>query len=292
MLSRNGYPPMESLTIDVSAWLQKARQKLIAVDTPGLEAQLLLGSVLDQSRTAVLTHPERQLTSEQINQLEELLNRRLRGEPLPYLLGHWEFYGLDLLVNPAVLIPRPETELLVEQALNWLKEHPNQGRVVDVGVGSGAISLALASHIPNLTILAADLLRPALRVAQQNCSRHGLTHRISLLQSDLLTAARGPFDLVCANLPYIPTATLQGLQVARHEPVTALDGGVDGLRLIKRLLTDSPRWMAASGCLLLEIEAGEGESSLNLARSLLPTAVSRVLNDHADLPRLLRIDIV
>jgi len=282
---------MESLTIDVAAWLQNARQQLSGVDTPALEAQLLLGSVLNQSRTAILTHLERPLTAEQLDQLEALLNRRLRGEPLPYILGHWEFFGQDLLVNPAVLIPRPETELLVEQALIWLKDHPDQRRVADVGVGSGAISLALAKYMPDVSILATDLSRPALRLAQQNCSLHGLSHRISLLQSDLLTAASGPFDLVCANLPYIPTATLQGLEVAKHEPVSALDGGADGLHLIKRLLTDSPRWMAAGGCMLLEIEAGEGKSGLGLARSLLPAAVSRVLNDQADLPRLLRIDI-
>jgi len=282
---------MESLTTDVGSWLQNARQQLSGVGTPGLEAQLLLGAVLNQSRAAVLTHPERQLTAEQLNQLEALLHRRLSGEPLPYLLGHWEFYGLDLLVSPAVLIPRPETELLVEQALNWLKAHPNCRRVADVGVGSGAISLALAKNIRDLTILATDLSRPALMLAQQNCSRHGLSQRIYLIQSDLLTTAGGPFDLVCANLPYIPTVTLQGLQVARHEPVSALDGGADGLRLINRLLTDSPRWMAAGGCLLLEIEAGQGESALELARTLLPSAVSRVLSDQADLPRLLRIDI-
>lgn len=283
---------MESLTIDAGHWLQHARLQLSRVDTPGLEAQLLLGSVLNQSRAVVLAHPERQLTSTQLNQLESLLDRRLSGEPLPYLLGHWEFYGLDLLVTPAVLIPRPETELLVEQALTWLKAHPNRRRAVDVGVGSGAISVALATNIPDLHILATDFSLAALRVARQNCLRHHLSRRISLVQSDLLNAVRGPFDLLCANLPYIPTAKLQELQVARHEPVSALDGGKDGLRLIRRLLVDSPRWMAPGGCMLLEIEAGQGESALGLARSLLPAAASRVFSDRADLPRLLRIDII
>jgi len=282
---------MESLTTDVAAWLQDARQQLSVVETPGLEAQLLLGSVLNLSRTAVMTHPERLLTAEQLNQLESLLNRRLSGEPLPYILGHWEFYGLDLLVTPSVLIPRPETELLVEQALSWLTDHPMRRRVADVGVGSGAISLALAKHIPDVSIFATDQSRSALRLAQQNGSRHNLSQRISLVQADLLTAARYPFDLVCANLPYIPTATMLGLDVARHEPVSALDGGPDGLRLIERLLTDSSRWMAPGGCMLLEIEAGQGQSSLELARSLLPLAAVRILMDHADQPRLLRIDI-
>ncbi len=282
---------MESLTTDVGAWLGSARQQLSAVENPGLEAQLLLGLVLNQTRTAVLTRPERQLTPEQANRYQLLLDRRAAGEPLPYLLGHWEFYGLDLLVTPAVLIPRPETELLVEHALAWLKGHPNQRRVADVGVGSGAISLALAKTLPNLHILATDLSRPALRVAQQNASRHGLLPQILLVQTDLLSASCSPFDLVCANLPYIPTSTLSQLDVARHEPVSALDGGVDGLRHIERLLTDSPRWTAAGSCLLLEIEAGQGDSALDLAHTIRPSAKLRVFPDSAGLPRLLRIDI-
>ena len=282
---------MESLTTDVGAWLGSARQQLSAVENPGLEAQLLLGLVLNQTRTAVLTHPERQLTPDQSNQFQTLLDRRAAGEPLPYLLGHWEFYGLDLLVTPAVLIPRPETELLVEHALAWLKGHPNRRRVADVGVGSGAISLALAKSLADVRIIATDFSRPALRVARQNASRHGLLSQISLTQTDLLSAFSSPFDLVCANLPYIPTSTLAQLDVARHEPVSALDGGVDGLTYIERLLIDSPRWTAAGSCLLLEIEAGQGESALNLAHTILPSAVSRVFPDSAGLPRLLRIDI-
>ena len=282
---------MESLTTDVASWLQKARQQLNAVDNPGLEAQLLLGWVLDQSRTAVLTHPERSLNPDQLNQLDGLLQRRVDGEPLPYILGHWEFYGLDTLVNSAVLIPRPETELLVEQALHWLRDHPGCRRAADVGVGSGAISLALASQIPDVTILATDWSRAALRVAQQNAIRHSLAQRINLLQCDLMSAVSGRFDLVCANLPYIPTATLRGSDVAWHEPAAALDGGVDGLRLIERLLLDSPRWVSAGGCLLLEIEAGQGESALELAQNLLPAAAAQIQSDLAGLPRLLRIDI-
>jgi release factor glutamine methyltransferase len=282
---------MESLTTDVGASLRAARQQLSAVANPGLEAQLLLGLVLNQTRTAVLTHPERQLTPDQSNQFQTLLNRRSAGEPLPYLLGHWEFFGLDLLVTPAVLIPRPETELLVEYAITWLQTHPRRRLVADVGVGSGAISLALARSIPGVSIIASDRSRPALRVAQQNISRHGLSPQISLVQTDLLSACRGPFDLVCANLPYIPTSTLIQLDVARHEPVSALDGGVEGLTQIERLLSDSPRWTAAGSCLLLEIEAGQGDTALNLTRGILPSAAAQVYLDPAGFPRLLRIDI-
>ena len=288
-LKRTVYPPVESLTTDAGEWLKIARQRLTGVEQPGLEAQLILGSVLQLPRAAVLAHPERRLTPGQLEQLAQLVNRRASGEPLPYLLAHWEFFGLDLVVTPAVLIPRPETELLVEEALAWLKQHPDRRWAAEVGVGSGAISAALATHVPDLRICATDRSRPALRVAQENMGRLGLTDRVSLLEMDLLTACHVPFDLVVANLPYIPSKKLADLQVARFEPVEALDGGIDGLRLIERLLADAPRWLAPDGLMLLEIEAGQGESAPALAPRILPSAAVDLLTDLAGLPRLLRI---
>jgi len=288
-LKRTVYPPVESLTTDAGEWLKIARQRLTGVEQPGLEAQLILGSALQLTRAAVLAHPERSLTPGQLEQLAQLVNRRASGEPLPYLLAHWEFFGLDLVVTPAVLIPRPETELLVEEALAWLKQHPDRRWAAEVGVGSGAISAALATHVPDLRICATDRSRPALRVAQENMGRLGLTDRVSLLEMDLLTACHVPFDLVVANLPYIPSKKLADLQVARFEPVEALDGGIDGLRLIERLLADTPRWLAPDGLMLLEIEAGQGESAPALAPRILPSAAVDLLTDLAGLPRLLRI---
>ena len=290
VLKRTACPPVESLTTDAGEWLKIARQRLTGVEQPGLEAQLILGSVLQLPRAAVLAHPERRLTPGQLEQLAQLVNRRANGEPLPYLLGHWEFFGLDLEVAPAVLIPRPETELLVEEALAWLKQPPSRRQAADVGVGSGAISAALATHIPDLRICATDRSRQALRVAQENMGRLGLTDRVSLLEMDLLSACRGPFDLVAANLPYIPSKKLVDLQVARFEPADALDGGNDGLRLIERLLADTPRWLAPDGLMLLEIEAGQGENAPALARKIFPYAEVDLKTDLAGLPRLLRID--
>ena len=280
---------MESLTTDAGVWLKIARQRLTGVEQPGLEAQLILGSALQLTRAAVLAHPERSLTPGQLEQLAQLVNRRASGEPLPYLLGHWEFFGLDLVVTPAVLIPRPETELLVEEALAWLKQHPDRRQAADVGVGSAAISAGLATHVPDLRICATDRSRPALRVAQENMRRLELTGRVSLVEMDLLSACREPFDLVAANLPYIPSKKLADLQVARFEPVDALDGGIDGLSLIERLLTDAPRWLAPGGLMLLEIEAGQGESAPAMACKFFPFAVVDLKTDLAGLPRLLRI---
>ena len=282
-------PPVESLTTDAGEWLKIARQRLTGVEQPGLEAQLILGSVLQLNRAAVLAHPERILSPNQLAQLDLLIHRHLAGEPLPYLLGHWEFYGLDFMVNSAVLIPRPETELLVEEALVWLQQHPDRRRAADVGVGSGAISAALATHVPDLWVCATDRSRLALRVAQENMRRLGLTGRVELAEMDLLSACHGPFDLVVANLPYIPSKKLTDLQVTRYEPVEALDGGIDGLRLIERLLADASRWLAPGGLMLLEVEAGHGESAPALANRLLPSTAVDMLTDLAGLPRVLRI---
>ena len=280
---------MESLTTNAGEWLKTARQRLTGVEQPGLEAQLILGSVLQLTRAAVLAHPERILSPDQLARLNLLIHRRVAGEPLPYLLGHWEFYGLDFKVNSAVLIPRPETEMLVEEALAWLKQHPDRRRAADVGVGSGAISAALATHVPDLWICATDRSRLALRVAKKNMRHFGFTDRVWLVEMDLLTACRGPFDLVCANLPYIPSKTLANLQVARCEPADALDGGIDGLRLIERLLADASRWLAPGGLMLLEIEAGQGATAPAMARRVMLSAAVDLLLDQAGLPRLMRI---
>jgi len=277
-------------TSSVHFWLLQARQLLSGCsDQPALEAQVLLAHVLVQPRAWVIAHPEFLLSNEQDEQLHTLLAQRLQGVPLPYLLGHWEFFGLDFMLNPQVLIPRPETELLVEEALQWMRERSQKLHAVDVGAGSGCIAVSLAKNAPDLTITGIDISRPALAVARQNVLRHGVREQVHLLQGDLLQACRGRFDLVCANLPYIPSQTLAGLEVARREPRLALDGGPDGLRLIERLLTQAAMRMAPGGLLLLEIESGQGESAAELAFRLFAKAAIRVLPDLSGKPRLLKI---
>lgn len=287
--SPNGFLRMESSTIDIGAWLKFARQRLAWVENPALEAQLILGEVLRQPRAKLLAHPEWTISTSQLDSMDELLTRRKSGEPLPYILGHWEFFGLEFKVTPAVLIPRPETELLVEKALDWLTKNPTRRRAADVGIGSGAISSALLSSIPDLRMTAVDLSRDALEVAKANLTTHGVISRTLLVQSDLLAACKDPFDLVCANLPYIPSETLSRLDVARNEPTLALDGGLDGLQLIKRLLADASRWLAPAGLMLLEIEAGQGESAAALAQSFFPGADVALHADLAGLSRLISV---
>ncbi len=239
--------------------------------TASLDAQVLLAYVLGMSRAQVVAYTERELSDEQQARLRAILRQLEAGTPLPYILGEWEFYDLTFTLTPDVLIPRPETELLVEHALRWLQAHPQRRRMADVGTGSGCIAVTLAHHIPDLYVLGTDISFPALRVAQTNARRHGVESRIDLLQTDLLPepppymGRSQRFDLIVANPPYIPSATLRGLVVSRHEPRVALDGGPDGLDVIRRFLTLAPRWLAPRGVLMIEIEASEGPEALALA---------------------------
>ncbi len=288
----NAWQPMGNSTkINAGDWLKAATNRLRGRETPALEAQLVLARVLARPRASVLAHLDQALEPAQVDELERLLDLLEGGVPLPYVLGEQEFYGMTFKVSPAVLIPRPETELLVDEGLNWLKARPDRRRAADVGTGSGCIAAALAAHVPDLRLLAVDRSRAALEVARDNFRRHRLLERVRLAQSDLLSCSGGPFDLVCANLPYIPSRTLADLDVARHEPRSALDGGLDGLELIARLLADSRRWIAPGGLLLLEVESGQGQTAPALARQFFPSAEIGVKEDLAGHPRLLKIQL-
>jgi release factor glutamine methyltransferase len=260
-------------------------------DTASLDAQVLLAHILDRSRPWVLAHPEAQLTEGELQAIEQAMRRLEKGEPLPYLLGHWEFYGLDFILTPDVLIPRPETELMVERALSWLRLNPARRLAADVGTGSGCIAVALSAHIPGLRLLASDISLPALKVALQNVKKHAPAGRVICLQADLLPATRQPFDLVCANLPYIPREKLPSLPVYRGEPSLALDGGQAGLVFIEKLLRQLPGRLAPGALVLLEIEAGRGEAVRSLVQSVLPMAQVSVHLDLAGQERLVEIQI-
>ncbi len=277
----------------IAAALAWARQTLarIPVAEP-LDGPLLLAHVLGCDRTVLLAHPEYPLTPEQETAFRALVARRAEGIPVAYLTGRRAFFDLELLVTPDVLIPRPETEHLVELALTWARGRGGRLRLIDVGTGSGAIALALARHLPEAQVWAVDLSFAALQVARINAARHGLGKRVHFLQADLLTAWGGPtppFDLIAANLPYIPTVTLADLPVARHEPLLALDGGLDGLTLIRRLMAQAPRVLTTNGLLLMESEATQGEQVTALAAQAFPGAMIQVHQDYAGLLRVLSV---
>lgn len=264
-------------------------------DTPDLDASVLIAHILNRPRTWVLAHPELTLTSEQQEQLDDSLARLELGESFPYVLGHWEFFGLEFDVTPEVLIPRPETELLVEKAIGWLQESPVRRTVADVGTGSGAIAVSIALNVPDVRILATDISLEALEVARKNALKFDVIDKIDFVQCDLLPyhidalPTERHFDLICANLPYIPTNTLHSLPVFGREPTLALDGGPDGLDLIRRLLTIGPSWLAPNGMMLLEIEATRGIQALNLACDTFSKGIIHLHQDLAGRDRLLEI---
>jgi release factor glutamine methyltransferase len=271
--------------------LLDAVQRLAAqTETPALEAQVLLAHCLGLPREWLLAHPESELTDSQAAAFEVLLVRLINEEPLPYLLGRWEFYGMQFAVDPAVLIPRPETELLVETALEWLRTHPDRRRAADVGSGSGCIAVSLAANLPDLQVTAVDLSPAALDLARCNAERHAVTGCILFLQGDLLSEVKGVFDLICANLPYIPSADLDKLPPAVHEPRLALDGGPDGLDLIRRLLEQAGIRLAPGGLLLAEIEERQGAAAAEAGRQGFPAAEVSIRRDLAGRPRLLVIE--
>jgi release factor glutamine methyltransferase len=264
-------------------------------DTPALDASVLIGHIINKPRTWVLAHPEFTLTTEQQQQLDDSLARLERGESFPYILGHWEFFGLEFDVTPDVLIPRPETELLVEKAIARLQEFPIKRSIADVGTGSGAIAVSIAVNVPGVNILATEISPKALQVAKQNAKKHGVSKSIDFIECDLLPArdslSNPSIDLLCANLPYIPTQTLYSLSIFGHEPSLALDGGPDGLDLYRRLFSLVPEWLASDAKLLLEIEATQGAKILALANHIFDHAEIRLYRDLSGHDRLLEMTL-
>ena len=260
-------------------------------DTPGLDVQVLMARVMDKPRSWVMAHSETLLTRKQTADLEALAQRLEGGEPLPYVLGRWEFFGLEFEVTPEVLIPRLETELLVETAISWLRKHPDQRRVVDIGTGSGCIAVALAVNVPELQVVASDISPAAVVVARRNAEKNGVERRVEAAGCDLFPADTKVYDLIVANLPYIPTRTLRGLRVFGREPTTALDGGADGLDLIRRLLASAPQRLASGGMLLMEIEASQGPAALSLAYDAFSEAEIHMHKDLTGHDRLLEVQV-
>lgn len=260
-------------------------------DSPMMEAQWILEKVSGWHRPDMLTHPERLLSGEQAAEATALTERYAAGEPLPYLLGNWHFYGNRFKVTPNVLIPRPETELLVDLAADWLQAHPDARHIFDIGTGSGciAISLMKSKKLHLKTICATDLSLEALMIAQENAAANGLKDRIQLVQADLSVPFEVKFDLICANLPYIPTERLGVLEVSRHEPLSALDGGPDGFLFYRRLLQDLSGKMAANALILCEIDFSQENQSIQTAHHSFPAADCSVIRDYSGLPRILSV---
>jgi len=237
------------------------------IESPRLNAELLLARSLNLGREEFYTHLHDPLKEREKETLEKMIRRRVSGEPLQYILEHQEFWSIDVKVDSRVLIPRPETELLVEQSLSILSENSLRGTpsVLEIGTGSGAVAIALAKEAKNIFLVATDISRDALVLAKENAESAGVQHQIKFVNGDLFgplcpSKERKPFDLILSNPPYIVRHEIGSLakEVRDYEPTIALDGGEDGLESYRRIVTGAPFYLREGGWLLLEM--GQGQS--------------------------------
>ena len=259
-----------------------------------LEAEVMLMNVMRIPRQDLFAQQEAEVGPQQEQALSQIIERRLKREPLAYILGYKEFYGVNLLVNPNVLIPRPETESLVEHALFMalMGMETRELVIADIGTGTGAIAVNLAIHLPAARIYAIDQSDPVLDVASYNIRAHNVADRIRLLKGDLLEPLDEPVDLIIANLPYIPTDRIPTLQPEiQWEPKEALDGGPDGLDLVRRLLYQaSGDKLKEHGIIVLELDPEQVPPVRELARELFPGAELTVEKDLAQQDRMFVIN--
>lgn len=261
-----------------------------AIDLPHQIALVLLAQVLGKPKSWILAHPESQLLTDQKAELDSLVARLKSGEPLPYLTGRQEFFGLEFKVTPATLIPRPETELLVEEALNWLKANGGARTGIDVGTGSGCIAISLLANCPDLRMTATDVSKDALQIARGNARHYKVEDRITFFECDLLPPDFQKVDLLCANLPYIPTEKLAEVNSLPWEPSLALDGGADGLTLFRQLFDKIKQFELDPTLILLEIEETLGQETLTLCQNAFPNGTIELLQDLSGRDRLIRIE--
>lgn len=275
---------------DLRTALTDARQKLIEVsDTPLLDAQLLLMRTLGVPRSWLLAHPEAELTPDQAATFHEMVERCADGEALPHVIGWWEFFGRQFHLDHSVLIPRPETEHLVALGLERLENRGDLRRVLDLGTGSGCIVVSLAIEFPDRTYIASDRSEPALRVAAKNLREYQLAGKVHLVQADFLGAVHGPFDLITANLPYIPTDKLEALDVGRREPRLALDGGGDGLDPVRALAKGLRRSLRPGGEVLLELDPDQMDPAKGILAAKIAVDQVEVHRDLAGQQRVLHV---
>jgi len=250
-------------TVETARRALTARFRTNAIDSAELDARILVGAALDLDLTSVIAAASRLLTSDETARLEDFTRRRLAGEPVARILGRKEFWGLPLQLSAATLVPRPDTETVVELALEMLRAAPHPDRllrIADIGTGSGAILLALLSELPDAYGFGTDISVAALRTATTNAIYLGLGRRAAFVACDYAAALSGTFDLIVSNPPYVRSAEIAGLatEVRDYDPHRALDGGADGLNAYRALIPQAARLLAPGGALV--VEAGHGQS--------------------------------
>ncbi|HSP54360.1 MAG TPA: peptide chain release factor N(5)-glutamine methyltransferase [Dehalococcoidia bacterium] len=277
------------MTIGDNLRAAAARISEAGSDEAALEAEILLMHAAGLDRAQLYARLEDALPPDQARAFASFVDRRLAHEPVPYITGHKEFFALDFEVTPAALIPRPESEMLVELVLLFAEKIDPAALIADIGTGSGAIAVSLAHALPNASVIATDVSAQALDLARRNAERHGVADRIDFRCGDVLAPLDGPVDVIVTNLPYVRTDEWRSLppELAEHEPRIAFDGGADGLILIRRLLRDAPSRLRPGGALFAEISYEQGEAVLALVEEAFPGASSESRKDLANLDRVL-----
>ncbi|MDO9545308.1 MAG: peptide chain release factor N(5)-glutamine methyltransferase [Pelolinea sp.] len=277
----------------MGTWLDNGLKEISSIEEEHSSSlYALLKTTLDKPQSWILAHPEYLLDPKEEASLNSFLSRLLSAEPLAYIIGKQSFYGLEFLVCPDVLIPRPETELLVEEAIKKAHSLHDHILIADVGTGSGCIATSLARALPKSVVIATDASYETLQVAKRNIQNHHVDNRVYLIQTYLLDGIVNNFNLICANLPYIPSNTLKDPPILKYEPRLALDGGVDGFTFITHLLKDLKDKIQPDGTVFLEIEHTQKQRTLDLCRSLFPNATCMILDDLAGLPRVAIINFM
>ena len=281
--------------MNVKETLNITSQELMKTGSPDakLEAEVLLRHVLKIDRATMFSELEENLSEDSVNNIAALVKRRIQREPLAYITGTKEFYGLMFEVSEDVLIPRPETELLVDMVITKAKLlKKNEITIVDVGTGSGAIAVSLAVNIPNSSVIAVDLSKSALEMADENRRAHGMYSRVKLRLGNLLDPVTDNIDILVSNPPYIRKDRLAFLQdEVLKEPLMALDGGEDGLTLIKELLSQARDKMASTSVILFEIDSDQGAEAAKISKSYFPLGEVTVLRDLNNDDRAVLIEL-
>lgn len=265
------------------------------IPSPELDTEILLVHAVHQDKTFLLAHPEYRLSGKEQKIFLTSLTKRCTHIPIAYITGEKEFFKLPFFVNRSVLIPRPETELLVESALTWLQAHPHASRVADVGTGSACIAVSIAKSIPTLKeVIATDTSLKALAVARKNIARHHLSKKIRLKNTPLLKGVRTPVDCIIANLPYLSDEeyidAIQNYPEIAYEPKKAHKGGKDGTRYIELLLASSKRHLKPHGAIFLEIGALQGNSVRTYAATFLNDSRVSLMTDYCGFNRVVCVE--
>jgi release factor glutamine methyltransferase len=274
--------------LKVITWTTEHFQKK-GMDNPRLEAEVLLAHLLGIDRMGLYLNYDTPLKEGERAVYREMIQRRTAGEPVAYIIGHKEFWSMKFSVSPECLIPRPETEHLVEEAVRIGKGLQPPLQVLEIGHGCGAVAIALASELEEAQIVATDISPDARSLAQENVEAHGMMGRIQLILEDLFPSGEGPFDLICSNPPYIPTGEILQLapEVRDYEPLTALDGGEEGLRFLREIAEGAPDFLTEGGWLLLEMGKGQDPQVAEMLQERGFTHID-LIPDYAGVKRVIK----